>query len=97
MRELGAEAERSHREVGVFAAGCVDDLITVGRDAQTIAKGALDAGMKPGHVMAVATWQDAARAAVGLVRTGTVLVKGSRAVGLEHVVAALIADGVEAT
>ncbi len=85
MLELGPQAPRLHREVGLYAdeAG-VDLLITVG---------ALAAEMRAefeGESYAVADAPAAAEQLQPLLREGdTVLVKGSRGVGLERVAAAL--------
>ncbi|MGC2351960.1 MAG: UDP-N-acetylmuramoyl-tripeptide--D-alanyl-D-alanine ligase, partial [Candidatus Udaeobacter sp.] len=47
MRELGAESERCHREVGETAATLkIDQLIAIGNMAAEIAHGAKDAGLK---------------------------------------------------
>src|SRR6266508_583895 len=47
MRELGAESERGHREVGETAATLgVDQLITIGDAAELIAEGARTAGLE---------------------------------------------------
>jgi len=62
MRELGAETERAHREIGVHAAKLgVDRLVVVGADAGPIADGAAAAAGWSGEVTTVA---DADAAAV---------------------------------
>jgi UDP-N-acetylmuramoyl-tripeptide--D-alanyl-D-alanine ligase len=84
MAELGRTAPAYHREVGEAAAELgVDELLAVGE----LARGYLDAGV-PGR------WTPDVEAALReldeVVRPGdTVLVKGSRAVGLEAVAEAL--------
>jgi UDP-N-acetylmuramoyl-tripeptide--D-alanyl-D-alanine ligase len=88
MLELGAQAPGFHREVGEYArtAG-VQLLLTVGPLATDIGRGF---GIDDVHAVA-----DAAAAAELLPRLlaprDTVLVKGSRGVGLERVVQALLA------
>jgi UDP-N-acetylmuramoyl-tripeptide--D-alanyl-D-alanine ligase len=78
MAELGAEAARFHEEIG-SELGSVDVVIGVGELAR---------GYRPTHW--VATAADAAALARDVVRPGdAVLVKGSRAVGLEVVAEAL--------
>jgi UDP-N-acetylmuramoyl-tripeptide--D-alanyl-D-alanine ligase len=86
MLELGREEPRFHRELGAQAAAAgVDVLVTVGERAALAGEGfaaehrhARDAG-------------EAARIVPGLVRAGdTVLIKGSRGVGLELVADALV-------
>ncbi len=86
MLELGPDERRYHREVGEQArhAG-VDLLITVGGLAVAMAD-----GFEHGEVYAAADAGEAAALARELLRPqDTVLVKGSRGVGLELVCAAL--------
>jgi UDP-N-acetylmuramoyl-tripeptide--D-alanyl-D-alanine ligase len=84
MAELGRTGPMYHREVGAAASELgVDELLAVGE----LARGYLDAGV-PGRW--VANVHDALRQVDELVRPGdAVLVKASRAVGLEAVAAAL--------
>jgi len=84
MAELGRTAPAYHREVGEAAAELgVDELLAVGE----LARGYLEGGV-PGRW--VANVHEAVRELDELVRPGdAVLVKASRAVGLEAVAAAL--------
>jgi UDP-N-acetylmuramoyl-tripeptide--D-alanyl-D-alanine ligase len=84
MAELGRTGPDYHREVGAAASELgVDELLAVGE----LARGYLEHGV-PGRW--VANVHDALREVDELVRPGdAVLVKGSRAVGLEAVAAAL--------
>jgi UDP-N-acetylmuramoyl-tripeptide--D-alanyl-D-alanine ligase len=84
MAELGRTGPDYHREVGAAASELgVDELLAVGE----LARGYLEGGV-PGRW--VANVHDALRQVDELVRPGdAVLVKGSRAVGLEAVAAAL--------
>ncbi|MDP9303109.1 MAG: UDP-N-acetylmuramoyl-tripeptide--D-alanyl-D-alanine ligase [Actinomycetota bacterium] len=84
MAELGRTGPDYHREVGAAAAELgVDELLAVGE----LARGYLEGGV-PGRW--VANVHDALREVDELVRPGdAVLVKASRAVGLEAVAAAL--------
>jgi UDP-N-acetylmuramoyl-tripeptide--D-alanyl-D-alanine ligase len=84
MAELGRTGPEYHREVGAAASELgVDELLAVGE----LARGYLEGGI-PGRW--VANVHDALRQLDELVRPGdAVLVKGSRAVGLEAVAAAL--------
>jgi UDP-N-acetylmuramoyl-tripeptide--D-alanyl-D-alanine ligase len=86
MLELGQETGRLHREVGEHAsARGIDLLVTVGPVAARMRDG-FDG---PGE--AVADAAEAAELLPSLVRDGdTVLVKGSRGVGLERVVSAML-------
>jgi UDP-N-acetylmuramoyl-tripeptide--D-alanyl-D-alanine ligase len=84
MAELGRTGPAYHREVGAAAVELgVDELLAVGE----LARGYLGGGV-PGHW--VANVHDALRQVDEVVRPGdAVLVKASRAVGLEAVAAAL--------
>ena len=91
MLELGEYAAAGHREVGAAAAAVgVDRLVCVGDLAADIAVGACAAGLPAEHVTAVPDNQAAAAALAALVRPGdAVLVKGSRGMAMEQIVAAL--------
>jgi UDP-N-acetylmuramoyl-tripeptide--D-alanyl-D-alanine ligase len=84
MLELGPDEARFHAEVGAHARGAgVELLVAVGPRAAHMADGY-------GEVVAVPDATAAAAAVPGLLRAGdTVLVKGSRGVGLEVVARAL--------
>jgi len=84
MAELGRTGPEYHRQVGAAASELgVDELLAVGE----LARGYLEGGV-PGHW--AANVHDALRQVDELVRPGdAVLVKASRAVGLEAVAAAL--------
>jgi UDP-N-acetylmuramoyl-tripeptide--D-alanyl-D-alanine ligase len=89
MLELGAHADRLHRECGAAAAAAgLDLLIAVGgAPAESLAGAAVSAGMADRSVSHVATKEEAASAALQLVRPGDlVLVKGSRGIGTDLVV-----------
>lgn len=93
MRELGDVAEAEHARVGAAVAErSVDVLVAVGSATDPLAEAA---GARAGLEILRAT--DAAHAADlvgGLARSGdVVLVKASRAVGLELVAAALLGEG----
>ena len=91
MRELGHIEEAAHYEVGQWVAHVADVLIAVGTRGRWIADGAMQAGMT-----VVYTASDAV-AACAVVRAqlqpgDCVLVKGSRAMAMEQIVADLRAD-----
>jgi UDP-N-acetylmuramoyl-tripeptide--D-alanyl-D-alanine ligase len=92
MRELGAGAAALHREVGALAATAgIDVLFAAGEHAPEIAAGALAAGMAAAAVH-VAGVEAIAHALGDMLQAGDwVLVKGSRAMGMERVVQALLA------
>ena len=90
MRELGAAEEDGHRAVGRYAPGRCDLLYVVGDDARTIAEEARAAGL---DAQLIASAKEAAERLRGQLREGDhVLVKASRAVGLESLVAALVSE-----
>jgi UDP-N-acetylmuramoyl-tripeptide--D-alanyl-D-alanine ligase len=83
MAELGPESRRYHREIGEHAGELgIDVLVTVGEDALAFGEGF------GGETHAVATPEEAGALLEELAQPGDrVLVKGSRAVGLERVLA----------
>jgi UDP-N-acetylmuramoyl-tripeptide--D-alanyl-D-alanine ligase len=86
MRELGAESERGHREVGETAATLgVNQLITIGKAAEAIAEAARTAGLE--KVSPARTTGDAARLLGEVAEPGDlVLIKGSRGARTEQVI-----------
>ena len=89
MGELGRESDAGHRRVGNAAAReKIDYIVGVGPEAEFIIQGARDAGHQ--QLILVA---DAQEAAEWLFTNGhpgdLILVKGSRSVGMENVLAAL--------
>jgi UDP-N-acetylmuramyl pentapeptide synthase len=86
MRELGAESERGHREVGETAARlAVDRLITIGDTAKAIAEAARVAGLK--NVAPVSSTREASDLLGEIAVPGDlVLIKGSRAAKTEDVI-----------
>ncbi|MDE3133985.1 MAG: UDP-N-acetylmuramoyl-tripeptide--D-alanyl-D-alanine ligase, partial [Acidobacteriota bacterium] len=89
MLELGPTAERYHREIGRYASGIADVLVTVG----PLAAGMADVFAGERHVTADAT--AAAALLPRLLRAGdVVLVKGSLGVGLKLVCETLTATAV---
>jgi len=90
MLELGPAEEKAHRLVGRRVKGVAQILVTVGQRGRLIAEEALRDGMSSDRVFAV----DGASEAIPLLEEligaqDVVLVKGSRAVELDQVVAAL--------
>jgi UDP-N-acetylmuramoyl-tripeptide--D-alanyl-D-alanine ligase len=83
MAELGPDSAKFHKEIGEHAAELgIDVLVTVGEDAVGFGEGF------DGETYAVATPEEAGALLEELAQPGDrVLVKGSRAVGLERVLA----------
>lgn len=99
MLELGEWAPEAHREVGRYAAGRVDVLVTQGDLARYIADGAIEASGTVGRATEV-TWvpdrESARRFLTGALKAGdVVLVKASRAMKFEEYVEFLKARGRE--
>jgi UDP-N-acetylmuramoyl-tripeptide--D-alanyl-D-alanine ligase len=88
MRELGRQSIVEHRAVGSHLARVgVRRLITAGPEMRAAARAARERGVQ---VHETGSSEAAALAALALVRDGdVVLVKGSRSVRMERVVAAL--------
>lgn len=90
MLELGGAEEEGHRQVGRRAAEVAQLLVTIGRRARWIAEAAEHAGMPVSQIMAFDTSEDGGAAILPLLQAGDyVLVKASRGMELERVVAAL--------
>ncbi len=90
MAELGDQEEEAHRRVGCRAAGTVDILVTVGRRAHLMAEEARACGLSPDAITEVETNALAIAHLRQAVRPGDiVLVKGSRSMAMEEIVAAL--------
>ena len=90
MLELGPTGPMLHHAAGQALAGRVDVVVGVGALAKEIVEGARKAGLPGSSLHHFATAPDAVAAVEGLVRPGdAVLVKGSRGVRLETVVAAI--------
>jgi len=90
MLELGPYEQKGHEMVGVRAAEVVHELVCVGERAKTIAVAARQSGLHPSAI----TWFNAAEEATQHLRNrlrkgDIVLVKGSRGMHMETIVAAL--------
>lgn len=93
MFELGRISKQSHLEVGRFVEESnIDRLITVGERARDIAEGARSAGMADENISSFASIEEATNGACGILQRGDrVLVKASRAMGLERLVERIVA------
>ena len=90
MLELGSYEVEGHRLVGRRAAEVVSMLVTVGKLGQFIAEEAMAAGMSSSAVHAVADNDEAVRFLDHVLAEGDfVLVKGSRGMAMEGIVAEL--------
>jgi UDP-N-acetylmuramoyl-tripeptide--D-alanyl-D-alanine ligase len=89
MRELGAATAEGNHQVGVRAAECCDILLVAGDEAQAMGAAAENAGMH--DVRYVNSSEDASEALLRELREGDfLLIKASRAIGLEAVAGALV-------
>jgi len=90
MLELGPYERQGHEMVGVRAAEVADRLVTVGTRAHTIAASARKAGL---GASAIAEFDDLDGAVDELQKTlkdtDVVLIKGSRGIHMDRIVAAL--------
>lgn len=90
MLELGSYEETGHRLVGLKAADVADILLTIGSRARWIAEEAIVGGLAASHVHHFDRIDEALTALQQLIQPGDqILIKGSRAVGMEKLVAAL--------
>ncbi|MHB1842947.1 MAG: UDP-N-acetylmuramoyl-tripeptide--D-alanyl-D-alanine ligase [Sulfobacillus sp.] len=93
MRELGQHGPRLHQDVGRIAAQCVDRLIAVGDGGRAIAAGALSDGFSPADILVASDRRQAEEICRRWIKPGdAVLVKASRAVGLDGLMQAVLAD-----
>ncbi len=94
MLELGGEEEPGHRRVGNRAAAVVNLLVTLGDRARIIADEARKAGLSSDQVVEAKTVDEIIELLSKRLRPGDdVLVKGSRAMGLDAVARAIRSDG----
>jgi UDP-N-acetylmuramoyl-tripeptide--D-alanyl-D-alanine ligase len=79
MNELGAISERKHRELGGYAAGRADMLVTVGNDAKWLSDEARNFGLSVDKINHYDTAEGAADHVRNIIQGGdTILVKGSQ-------------------
>ena len=89
MRELGQYSANLHRQVGAAAADVAGLLVAVGEEAREIAAGAGQAGLPGSQLLATTDPQQAVEFLRPRLHAGAyLLVKGSRAMGLETIVQA---------
>jgi len=92
MLELGQFTNEGHQLVGRRAADVVDQLITVGTLGRSIGEEAASAGLTVGAIHSFSHHEEAiAYLHKQIIQDDLVLVKGSRAVGMDIIVAEIIA------
>src|SRR5262249_44744537 len=91
MGELGEYGTDAHRDAGALAAQLgIDRLFAVGAHADEVVAAARAAGMDAGSLHAGSDWEETAqRVLAGLSAGDRVLVKGSRSMRMERIVAHL--------
>ncbi|UFS71636.1 UDP-N-acetylmuramoyl-tripeptide--D-alanyl-D-alanine ligase [Geomonas sp. RF6] len=86
MLELGKASAAAHRELGRTAAGCVDRLYLLGDMAETVAAGAIEAGLPHDRVLVGKDHAEILESLlIHLGEGDCVLVKGSRGMKMERV------------
>jgi UDP-N-acetylmuramoyl-tripeptide--D-alanyl-D-alanine ligase len=92
MAELGDAAVEEHDRVGEQVARLgIEELVTIGELGRVVARAATREGVEPGHVRECASAGEALTALRDLVRPGdVVLIKASRAVGLDRLASSLL-------
>lgn len=90
MLELGSVTEEGHRKVGLRAIDVADILVTVGELGALIGEEARRNGMPSDRVRICQSNEEAVQLLMGVIQPGDVLlVKGSRGLHMEDIVAAL--------
>lgn len=91
MLELGAYEREGHALVGGRAAQVVDSLIAVGARGKLIGDAARDAGLAPQNIFYADSNARAVEILRDVMQTGDIiLIKGSRGVAMEGIVAAIV-------
>jgi UDP-N-acetylmuramoyl-tripeptide--D-alanyl-D-alanine ligase len=95
MRELGDHTDEGHKIVGRRAADVVDILITVGELGRAIGEEARSVGLSPERLFVTKTSEEAIALIQRAIHANDmVLVKGSRALGMDRIVPAISRDDV---
>ena len=90
MLELGIYEKLGHEEVGARAAEVVDELVTIGERGKLIADAAWQAGLSKKKISSYSSNQQAINYLLEhLTRNDIVLIKGSRGMLMDQIVAAL--------
>ncbi len=87
MRELGNYTEEGHKVVGIRTAAVTEVLVTVGELGRIIGEEALAVGFDPANVHILTSADEVIAHLQTLIQPGDlILVKGSRAVGMDRIV-----------
>ena len=95
MLELGPIEQAAHREIGKYLVDKgLDLLIVLGKTAEEIAEGALEAGMPRQFIYAYQKKDDITGLLRKIMHSGdTILIKGSRSLEMEEIVDVLLEQG----
>lgn len=92
MLELGRLTEESHKEIGALAQQSADVLVVVGKRANHIAEGAIEAGYSEERIFKFDTADQAKTEIEQMIREGDIiLVKGSQGMRMEKIVEEIMA------
>jgi UDP-N-acetylmuramoyl-tripeptide--D-alanyl-D-alanine ligase len=87
MRELGSYTQEGHKAVGIRAAAVTEVLVTVGELGHIIGEEALAAGFDPANLHMLSTAEEVIARLHELIEPkDLILIKGSRAVGMDRIV-----------
>lgn len=90
MLELGPTGPELHHHIGTLAAERVDWLFTYGALAEEIARGAVESGLSQEKVVRAKNHDELAASLLEILQSGDrVLIKGSRGMRMEKIIAAL--------
>jgi len=93
MMELGKHTEEAHYDIGKIAKENCSVLYVVGPRAQSIKKGALDAGMDEGSILEFTNSYEAADHIKDFINKGDlILIKGSQIMRMERVTEVVLLD-----
>jgi UDP-N-acetylmuramoyl-tripeptide--D-alanyl-D-alanine ligase len=93
MLEIGSYTEEGHQLIGRRAAEAADDIIAVGRQAATIAAGALAVNFPKDNIFTFTNAIEAGKFLAARIKSGdVVLAKGSQGIRLETAVKLLMAE-----
>jgi UDP-N-acetylmuramoyl-tripeptide--D-alanyl-D-alanine ligase len=90
MLELGESSVSAHEEIGRLAASCVERIYVIGEMADSVARGAVSAGLPPASIVRASDHEELLADLFAVLDKGDhILVKGSRGMKMETV-----ADGI---
>ncbi len=92
MMELGAYTIQTHTDIGIYAAGICDFIVTIGPRAKFIAEGAKQRSFETANLLHCLDAVDAGKKLQNLIQKGDIiLIKGSQSMRLERTVEEIMA------